>query len=163
MIDKRVEQKLKKRDWGIHKIGGLAPLCQLCKESLKICHPPIIKPTPHSWLPTISSKNFPSPSITAIFEKSDPSLLYEEGRGGGFGLCRCYMLLIQFCYVTNIVYNVKKYFKKCVCSHNQRISSLLGIIILQTLKENKSRINPICCRGWGVEGAHFAGFLTAVF
>ena len=53
---------------GIHKTRGLAPLCQLCKDTLKISHPPIIKPNPpppphpHSWLPSpISSENFPSP------------------------------------------------------------------------------------------------------
>ena len=28
------------------------------KKTLKISHPPIIKPTTHSWLPLISSKNF---------------------------------------------------------------------------------------------------------
>ena len=33
----------------LHKIGGVAPVCQLCKETLKILHPPIIKPTIYSW------------------------------------------------------------------------------------------------------------------
>ena len=27
---------------GLHKIRGLVPLCQLCKETLKISHPPSI-------------------------------------------------------------------------------------------------------------------------
>ena len=37
---------------GSSKIGGVAPLCQLCKETLKILRALIIKPTlPHSWLP----------------------------------------------------------------------------------------------------------------
>ena len=31
---------------GLQKIRGLAPLCQLCKETLKISYPPIIKPPP---------------------------------------------------------------------------------------------------------------------
>lgn len=39
--------------------GGVASLCQLCKETLKIAHPPIIKPAPSVI-----------PHITAIFEKS---------------------------------------------------------------------------------------------
>ena len=53
------EQNLKKggggrQYWGmgggvvLHKIRGLAPFCQLCKETLKINHPPIIKAIPHS-------------------------------------------------------------------------------------------------------------------
>ena len=62
-------QNLKKRgEEVLHKIVGLAPLCQLCEETLKIFHPPIIKPTlapppppPIPGLPHISSKNFPSP------------------------------------------------------------------------------------------------------
>ena len=55
----------------------LASLYQLCKVTLEISHPPIIKPTPQSLLLTpISIKNFPSPPITAIFEN-------YEGRGGG--------------------------------------------------------------------------------
>ena len=36
--------KFEKR--GIGNIGGLAPFCKLCKETLKISHPPIVKPTP---------------------------------------------------------------------------------------------------------------------
>ena len=58
----------------------MAPLCQLCEETLKISHPP------HSWLPPISTQNFssPHPPITAIFEKSHPPPLpplplYERG------------------------------------------------------------------------------------
>ena len=53
---------------GLHKIGGLAPLCQLFKKILKSPHPPIIKPTPHSWLPPISSKNFRSTSLQPFFK-----------------------------------------------------------------------------------------------
>ena len=52
---------------GLHKLGKLAPLCQLWKET-QLCKEtfpsPIIKPTPpfsHSWPPPISSKDFPSP------------------------------------------------------------------------------------------------------
>ena len=40
-----VGQNLKKRGVGnrvgLHKIGGLAPLCQVCKETLKSPHPPL--------------------------------------------------------------------------------------------------------------------------
>ena len=60
---------------GLHKIRRLAPFCELCKETLKISHPPIIKPTPPSipGFPHISCKNFPSTyPITAIFEKFHP-------------------------------------------------------------------------------------------
>ena len=58
----------------LHKIGGLAPLCQLCEETLKIFHPSIITPPPppHSWLPTISSKNFPSPHYSHFWKISSP-------------------------------------------------------------------------------------------
>ena len=31
---------------GLHKIGGFAPLCQLCKENFKIPHPPYYKTNP---------------------------------------------------------------------------------------------------------------------
>ena len=54
---------------GIHKIRGLAPLCQLCKDTLKVSHPPIIKPNlpppPHipGFPPPISRENFPSPPL----------------------------------------------------------------------------------------------------
>ena len=56
----------------LHKIGGLASLCQLFQETLKISNP-----QPFLALP-ISSKNFPSTLITAIFEKSHP-LFMKEG------------------------------------------------------------------------------------
>ena len=42
----------------LHKIGCLAPFCQLCKETLR-------------YLP-------PTSPITAIFQKSHPPPLYEE-------------------------------------------------------------------------------------
>ena len=32
----------------LHKVGGLAPLCQLCKKTLKIAHPPPPPPIPGS-------------------------------------------------------------------------------------------------------------------
>ena len=64
-------QNLKKREGrqytgSLYKIRILAPLCQLYKETLKVSHPSHYKPTPpppppHSWLPPISSKNFPTP------------------------------------------------------------------------------------------------------
>ena len=60
----------------LHKIGGLAPVCQLCKETLKIFHPPIIKPTHIRGFPPISSKN----SLN-ILEKFHPPFMKEEGRG----------------------------------------------------------------------------------
>ena len=31
---------------GLHKIRGLAPLCQLCQETLKTSHPPVQTMTP---------------------------------------------------------------------------------------------------------------------
>ena len=54
---------------GIHKTRGLAPLCQLCKDTLKVSHPPIIKPNPPppphipGFPPPISRENFPSPTL----------------------------------------------------------------------------------------------------
>ena len=46
---------------GLNKIQGLAPLCELCQETLKISHPPIMKPTPHPPLPPqFLVKKFPS-------------------------------------------------------------------------------------------------------
>ena len=76
-------QNLKKREGrqytgSLYKIRILAPLCQLYKETLKVSHPSHYKPTPpppHSWLPPISSKNFPTPPITAIFEKFHPPFM----------------------------------------------------------------------------------------
>ena len=60
-----IGQNLKKRGrdniGGLEKIGGLAPLSQLCKETLKISHHPLTKPTLSILAPPISSKNFPSP------------------------------------------------------------------------------------------------------
>ena len=34
---------------GLHKIRGLAPLCQLCQETLKTSHPPVQTMTPPPW------------------------------------------------------------------------------------------------------------------
>ena len=70
---------------GLHKIRGLAPLCQICQEILKISHPPIIKPTSPFWLPPISNKSFPSLhyshfwKIGGIAEPPPPLLI----KGGG--------------------------------------------------------------------------------
>ena len=46
----------------LHKITGLTPLFQLCKETSKISHPPIIEPTPPPLQPFL--KNFISPFPT---------------------------------------------------------------------------------------------------
>ena len=95
------QQKEKRWDrrqhkWGgLHRIRGLAPLYQLCKETLKISHPhykTITPPPPfplhlHSWLPPVLVKNF-HPPITGIFENFHPPALWR-GRGDGtklFGL-----------------------------------------------------------------------------
>ena len=45
---------------GFHKIGGLAPLWRLCKETWKISHPSHYKPPPLliPGSPPVSSKNF---------------------------------------------------------------------------------------------------------
>ena len=55
----------KERGWqykgDLHKIKGLAPFCQWCKETLKISHPP---------------------TITTIFEKFDPTPFWRRGGGG---------------------------------------------------------------------------------
>ena len=44
-LEEWVGQNLKKMGVGnrvgLHKIGGLAPLCQVCKETLKSPHPPL--------------------------------------------------------------------------------------------------------------------------
>ena len=49
---------------GLHKIRGLAPLCQLCQETLKISHPPII----------------------AIFEKFHPPFMKKGGGGSNYAI-----------------------------------------------------------------------------
>ena len=55
----------------------LASLYQLCKVTLEISHPPIIKPTPQSLLLTpISIKNFPSPPLQPFLR------IMKEGGGG---------------------------------------------------------------------------------
>ena len=59
---------------GLHKISGLAPLCQLYQKALEISHPLIIKPTPHSWLPPISNKDFPSSQLQSFLINSIPPL-----------------------------------------------------------------------------------------
>ena len=75
-------QNLKKMG-GLHKIGGLASLCHLSKETLKIPHSPIIKSTLHSWLsPTICSRHFPSPSLRSFLKNLIPLLYEGEWRGG---------------------------------------------------------------------------------
>ena len=62
---------------GLHKIGGLAPLCQLFKKIFKSPHPPIIKPTPHSWLPPFLVKIFDPLHYSHFSKISSP--LYERG------------------------------------------------------------------------------------
>ena len=69
---------------GLHKIGRLAPLYQLCKETLKSPYLPI----PGSP-PPISSKNFWSLTLV-IFENSPLSASFMKGVGG-FGLCDKYL------------------------------------------------------------------------
>ena len=64
-------------DQPLSQRNRIPPFCQLCKETLKISHPLIIKPTTpflasHPFLVKIS--HLP---ITAIFEKSHPHPLYE--------------------------------------------------------------------------------------
>ena len=61
-------QHLKKRR-GVGNIGGLAPLCQLCEDALKIFHSPHYKTNPPflAYSPFLL-KNFHPPTITAIFE-----------------------------------------------------------------------------------------------
>ena len=64
---------------GLYKIGVLAPLCHLYKETLIISHPPIIIPPPPRLIPCflpISSKNFLSPHYSLFWKKSG-----EEGLG----------------------------------------------------------------------------------
>ena len=70
---------------GLHKIGRLAPLYQLCKETLKSPYLPI----PGSLPPPISSKNFWSLTLV-IFENSHLSASFMKGVGG-FGLCDKYL------------------------------------------------------------------------
>ena len=55
---------------GIHKTRGLAPLCQLCKDTLKISHPPIIKPNPPP--PPTHIPGFPHPFLVKIFHPPPP-------------------------------------------------------------------------------------------
>ena len=78
--------------WGLHKTGGrgrgvgVAPLCQLCKETLKISHPPHYKTTSPFLAPPISRKNFPSSYYSHFWKISSPTLWKGVG-GRGFGLC----------------------------------------------------------------------------
>ena len=83
-----VEQNLKKEcgvsnAGGLHKKGGLEPLCQLCKETKKFPSP-IIKPNPlppsnaTPGLPPISSKNFPFLPLEPFLKNLIPTL-YEGG------------------------------------------------------------------------------------
>ena len=62
----------------LHKITGLTPLFQLCKETSKISHPPIIEPTPPPLQPFL--KNFISPFPTFI-----KGAMGGGGGGGGGG------------------------------------------------------------------------------
>ena len=68
----------------LHKIGGLAPLCQLCKETSKTSHPPPLQnqPTPFLTSPPFLAKMY-HPTITAIFEKSHPPPPLYGAKGGG--------------------------------------------------------------------------------
>ena len=53
----------------LEKKEGEASLCQLCKKTLKIYHPAVIKLTPHSWL---SSKNFQSLPLQSFLKNLTP-------------------------------------------------------------------------------------------
>ena len=80
----------------LHKTGGLEPLCQLCKETLKIPQsplqnhhpPPPPPPPPPTKTPPpppppprpIFSKNLPSPPLQPFLKNLIP--LYERGCGG---------------------------------------------------------------------------------
>ena len=81
--DRKVDgigQNLKKRErgniGGLDKIGRLAPLSQICKETLKISHHPIIKPTPSILAPPAPFPVKTSHPSTSHFRKlSSPSPL----------------------------------------------------------------------------------------
>ena len=82
----------------LHKIGGLALLCQLFNylKRLKTSPPPLKTPPPpppHFWLPPFLVKIF-HPLIGTIFEKSYPPLWRRRGRG--FGLCWTFALKIKW-------------------------------------------------------------------
>ena len=78
-----VGQNLKKREGAGNIRRGLAPLCELYQETLKISHPPIVKPTSPPWLSPISSKNFPPPPLQPFLKNFIHSPLYERGKGRG--------------------------------------------------------------------------------
>ena len=81
---------------GLHKIRGLAPLRQLCQETLKFSHPPCPPPLTHyktnTSPPFLASPQFPVKisqlPIIAISEKFHPSPLHKGG-GGEEGLELC--------------------------------------------------------------------------
>ena len=94
-LDKIWKKKKKRRERGkqymgsLHKIRMLAPLCQLCKETLKVSHashPPIITAPP----PPIISSKISHPPITAVFAKFHSPTFMKGcgGRGGGLTMRR---------------------------------------------------------------------------
>ena len=90
-VYKMLDKIWKKREGAGNIRRGLAPLCELYKETLKISHPPIVKPTSPPFLSPIFSKNFLSPPHYSHFWKISfiPPFMKGKGRGGGgFGLRR---------------------------------------------------------------------------
>ena len=53
----------------------------------------LIKPIPHSWIPPISSKNFPSPNYS-IFEKSPRPFLWREVQNISYVCYHCYCFIL---------------------------------------------------------------------
>ena len=62
----------------LRKIGGLAPLWQLCKETSKISHPHYKTNPPFLAFPPFLVNIF-HPPITAIFEKFHPPSVMTDG------------------------------------------------------------------------------------
>ena len=83
---------------GLHKIRGLAPLCQLSQETSKISH----QPPPPPFLVKISQ-----PPIIAIFEKFQPPLwmmlfqlpIYHQNKGEKNHFYSAVSMYIYFCYL----------------------------------------------------------------
>ena len=75
--EKGGNRQYRERGGGLHKIG-LAPFYQVCKETLKISHPP-----PIPGFSPISSKNFPSHPSQPFLKNLIPTLWRGRGRGRG--------------------------------------------------------------------------------
>ena len=71
-LDKIWKRGSRQHRGGLHKIGGLAPNCQLWKETFK--H----SPYPHSWLSPIYSKNSPLP-LQPFLKNLIPTFMKEGG------------------------------------------------------------------------------------